>query len=342
MDTVDAAVDRLLEESAGQGCVELSRVERVVERLRLEEEATAAVYEASTEAGIEVDDDCGNGTETAHYRNRELAAATSDTLRLFLDEIGRYPLLSAEEEVELAQRIEAGDQQAKDRMITSNLRLVVFIAKRYQGHGLPLLDLIQEGVLGLVRAVEKFDWRRGFKFSTYATWWIRQAIQRGIQNRARTIRVPAYVLDRARALERAEERLAEELGRDPTAEEVASAAGLSVEDAEAAREATRRVSSLDEPVGEEEETALGELVAGSESFEDELHVGLEREELQRAVARLPEPHQTVVRLRYGIDGGEPVGITEAARRMRVRTQRVKELEQQALERLAAVRELQAA
>ncbi|HZD17746.1 MAG TPA: sigma-70 family RNA polymerase sigma factor, partial [Actinomycetota bacterium] len=194
--------------------------------------------------------------------NQELALATSDSMRLFLNEIGRYPLLTAEEEVELAKLVEDGDQDAKDRMIRSNLRLVVSIAKKYQGHGLSLLDLVQEGILGLIRAVEKFDWRKGFKFSTYATWWIRQAISRAIDNQSRTIRLPAHLAQRELKLSRTERELTEQLGREPTLEELAETAAVEIEDIHAVREAARAVTSLDRPVGTEGETELGDLVAG--------------------------------------------------------------------------------
>src|SRR5581483_10693708 len=183
--------------------------------------------------------------DETHYSNETVAAMTTDSLQLFLNEAGRYKLLTAAEEVALAKRIERGDQEAKNLMINSNLRLVVSIAKRYQGHGLSLLDLIQEGVIGLIRAVEKFDHRRGFKFSTYATWWIRQAVQRAVANKARTIRVPVDVFDRERKLARTERELAASLGREPTEEEVVAAAGLTEDELVRVREAARAVTSLD-------------------------------------------------------------------------------------------------
>ena len=336
-------VRALIEAGRKTGCLDLSRVESVIERHALDEDAATSLYEELDKAGIEVSDDCSSANaDTAGYRNAQLAGATADTLGLFLDEIGRYPLLTAEQEVDLAKRIEAGDKAAKDEMVTSNLRLVVFMAKRYQSQGLPLLDLIQEGILGLIRAVEKFDWRKGFKFSTYATWWIRQAIQRGIQNRARTIRVPEQVLDRARKIDQIEQKLVDKIGREPTEEEIAEATGLDVEQVRAARDATRTVLSLDEPVGEEGDSTFGDLVTRTESFEDELHLSLQESELRRAVKRLPELEQQVISLRYGIDGSPPIGVTEAARRLRMGPRRLKDLERSALQRLAQVRELVAA
>ena len=212
----------LIEHGEEQGCVNLSAFETLVESLDLDDQELAEVYEQIEERGIELSDDCSNaGAAEAHYSNTEVAAMTTDSLQLFLNEAGRWPLLTAAEEVELAKAIERGDAAAKERLINSNLRLVVSIAKRYQGHGLSLLDLIQEGIIGLIRAAEKFDWRRGFKFSTYATWWIRQAVQRGVANKSRTIRIPVHIVERERKIARAEHELSLQLGRPPTDPEVA-------------------------------------------------------------------------------------------------------------------------
>jgi len=189
----------MLDAGEEAGCLNLSEFSAVIQDLELEDEELESLYQELDERGISLSDDCGRATGAdATYVNGDLATATTDSLQLFLNEAGRYPLLTAAEEVELAKLIERGDVQAKNRMINSNLRLVVSIAKKYQGHGLSLLDLIQEGVIGLIRAVEKFDWRRGFKFSTYATWWIRQAVQRGVANKSRTIRIPVHIADRER------------------------------------------------------------------------------------------------------------------------------------------------
>src|SRR5688500_3154454 len=194
----------ILDAGEDAGCLNLSEFSAAVQDLELEEDELDALYAELEERGISLSDDCGRATSAnATYVNGDLASATTDSLQLFLNEAGRYPLLTAAEEVELAKKIELGDIEAKNRMINSNLRLVVSIAKKYQGHGLSLLDLIQEGVIGLIRAVEKFDWRRGYKFSTYATWWIRQAVQRGVANKAREIRIPVHIVDRER---RSEER----------------------------------------------------------------------------------------------------------------------------------------
>ena len=271
----------------------------------------------------------------------EFAGATTDALQLFLNEISRYPLLSAAQEVDLAKRIERGDPAAKERMIQSNLRLVVSIAKRYQGHELALLDLIQEGVIGLIRAVEKFDWRRGYKFSTYATWWITQAVQRGVGNKSRTIRVPIHVLDIERKLAKAEVALQAQLGRAPSDEEIAEAAKVSLEQVLEARHTARSVTSLDLEVGEEGGATLGDLLPGrSPEPVEEIHMSLRDSALRSAVEALPEPYRSVVGLRYGLDE-EPLSIEMTRRRLHISRDKVMAFEREALERLAVVRELQA-
>ncbi|MDE3191726.1 MAG: sigma-70 family RNA polymerase sigma factor, partial [Acidobacteriota bacterium] len=239
----------LLERGEEEGCLNLSAFEELVGALELDDDEVAAIYEELEARGIDLIDDCSvEDDEEAHYAPDEVAAMTTDSLQLFLNEAGRYPLLTAAEEVELAKKIERGDQQAKDRMINSNLRLVVSIAKRYQGHGLSLLDLIQEGIIGLIRAVEKFDWRRGYKFSTYATWWIRQAVQRGVANKSRTIRIPVHIVEREQKIARAERELTVQLERAPTDEEVAKKAGLAPKHVREVRHAARTVASLDKPI----------------------------------------------------------------------------------------------
>src|SRR5712691_5333686 len=188
------ALDKLIAHGDDEGCVCLSHLQEVVLELELDDEQVDALYKQIEERGLELTDDCcRENAPHSTYVNGDLAVATTDALQLFLNEAGRYKLLTASEEVELAKRIERGDKAAKELMINSNLRLVVSIAKKYQGHGISLLDLIQEGIIGLIRAVEKFDWRRGYKFSTYATWWIRQAVQRGVANKSRTIRIPVHI-----------------------------------------------------------------------------------------------------------------------------------------------------
>jgi RNA polymerase primary sigma factor len=276
------------------------------------------------------------------YTQAEVAEATSDSLQLFLRDISQRPLLTAAEEVELAKRIEKGDTAAKNRMIESNLRLVVSNAKRYRGLGLPFLDLIQEGIIGLIRAVEKFDHRRGFKFSTYATWWIRQAMQRALQQQSRTIRIPVHVgqeLSRVRAAER---RLAGELGRDPTPEEVAEHVGMSVQQLEDLRAAERIPVSLETRVGSDGDTELGALLPqeGPTPF-DELEVELAETSIRKALKRLDARGRQVIELRFGLDGNEPLPLREVAKRMGLSAEGVRKLERRALRTLAEERELQA-
>ena len=335
-------VNALIELGEREGCVELSDVARVAEALELDDEEVERLYEDIQSRGIELSDDCGRAeAPESTYVNGNLAESTTDALQLFLNEMGRYKLLTAEEEVELAKRIERGDQEAKNLMINSNLRLVVSIAKRYQGHGLSLLDLIQEGIIGLIRAVEKFDWRKGFKFSTYATWWIRQAVQRGVANKSRTIRIPVHIVERETKIARAERELTAKLERPPTEAEIANATKLPLKQVREVRQAARAVTSLDKPVGGEGDTSLGDLF-GDEApqVDEEVHVSLEQEALHRAVRSLPEREQQVVKLRYGLDGEEdPKSLEEIGRRLGLTRERVRQIEANALERLAVNREI---
>jgi RNA polymerase primary sigma factor len=339
----DERFTAFLEQGSERGCIELSALDDFAQALGLDEQEVEQLYEEIQARGIDVADDCGQETARPTYVNGDLVEATTDALQQFLNEAGRFPLLTAAEEVALAKRVERGDAQAKERMINANLRLVVSIAKRYQGHDLALLDLIQEGIIGLIRAVEKFDWRRGYKFSTYATWWIRQAVQRGIANKSRTIRIPVHVVERERKVARAERELLVRLERHPTDEEIAEAAGLPLGQVQEVRRAARAVTSLDMPVGTEGETAYGELLASAQpAVEEELEVSLREDAVQRALAKLPEREREVVKLRYGLDGdAEPLSLEEIARRLGLTRERVRQIESDALELLAMERELEA-
>ena len=335
-------VRAFLELHADHDCVHLSDLSRIVAEADLDEEEEQALHEELAARGVEIDDDCGHEAPETTIVNGDLTHSTTDALQLFLDEMGRYPLLTAEQEVELAKRVERGDKEAKDLMVNSNLRLVVSIAKKWQGHELTLLDLIQEGIIGLIRAAEKFDWRKGYKFSTYATWWIRQAVQRGVASKARTIRVPTHVVQREQKMSRVERELRQKLDRQPTDDEIAKAARLSPEHVRQVREAARAVTSLDRPVGEGNGASLGDLVAG-ESLrpEDELHLSLRESALRAALERLPERERSVLELRFGMDGdGEAHTLAETGRRLGLRAERVKEIETDALDRLAVARELE--
>jgi RNA polymerase primary sigma factor len=343
-ETQTTAVTAMLDLAEEAGSLCFADIAQTVTRLDLDDEAQGQIEDEARRRGIDLTDDCGRAEIPAtNYLNGEIATTTTDALSLFLQEVRRHPLLTADEEIELAKRIENGDEAAKERMITSNLALVVSIAKRYPTDGMTLLDLIQEGIFGLIRAAEKFDWRRGFKFSTYATYWIRQAIQRGMENKERTIRIPTNVLQRERKAARAEKELTSELGRKPTAEEVAERAELALRDVEALRDMARTVTSLDRPVGEGGEAAFGDLLpSDAPAPEEEVTVSLRESAVRHALASLPERERTVVELRYGLDGeAAPVGVQEISRRLGLRQNEVRTLERRALEHLSTVREIEA-
>ena len=321
----------------------LSEFSAAVQEAELEDEELETLYAEMEERGISLTDDCGREQAAATtYVNGDLATATTDSLQLFLNEAGRYTLLTAAEEVELAKLIERGDQAAKNRMTNSNLRLVVSIAKRYQGHGLSLLDLIQEGVIGLIRAVEKFDWRRGYKFSTYATWWIRQAVQRGVANKARTIRIPVHIVDREQKIGRAERELTAKLGRPPTDDEISQASKITLKQLHEVRAAARAVTSLDKPLGEDNDASIGDLVGvATNGVEEEVEVSLTESTLHRALEKLPPRERDVLTLRYGLGREEPRSLEEIGRRLGITRERVRQIEANALERLAVSREIEA-
>jgi RNA polymerase primary sigma factor len=271
----------------------------------------------------------------------QVLVGSADSLQLFLADIGRHKLLTAAEEVTLAKAIERGDVTAKRRMIESNLRLVVSIAKGYRGLGVPFLDLIQEGTLGLNRAVEKFDWRRGYKFSTYATWWIRQSVQRAVANHARTIRVPVHVVERQQKLGRAARRLEVELGREATKQELAEATGLPIQHVDEALGAAQASVSLNQTVGADDEGELGDLFADREAPDpfDEAEESLRKQGVRRALDALPERERRILELRFGFDG-EPWTLEAIGHELDLTRERVRQLESQALARLAALRDLQ--
>jgi RNA polymerase primary sigma factor len=341
---VDERLQALLEQGEELGCLNLSAVSDFLQEAELDDEQTTGFFEQLEEKGIALTDDCARPDAVGStYVNGDLAVATTDALQLFLNEAGRYRLLTASEEVELAKRIEGGDRRAKDLMINSNLRLVVSIAKKYQGHGISLLDLIQEGIIGLIRAVEKFDWRRGYKFSTYATWWIRQAVQRGVANKSRTIRIPVHIVEREQKISRAERALMTKLERDPTDEEIAETAKLSLKHIKEVRSAARAVTSLDKPIGAEGDASFGDLIAGEAAEpSEEVHVSLAENAVRSAVETLPEREREVVKLRYGMNGDpDPKSLEEIGREMGLTRERVRQIEARALQRLAERREVAA-
>ncbi len=344
-DPLQEAVDELSQRAQDRDarCIDLSEMSEVVQDLELSDDDGQVLHDELEQRGFEVRDDCGRErVENTRYINDEMAERTTDAMSLFLREVGRHPLLTREEEVELAKRIERGDLEAKEQLVNSNLRLVIANARKYQGLDLPLLDLIQEGILGLIRAAEKFDYRKGYKFSTYATFWIRESIQRAIANRARTIRIPVHIGQRERKIARVQRELQGRLGREPSDEEIASEAELSEREVREAREAARVVTSLDRPVGEEEDTSLGALIeSGERSPEEEVEISLRQDAVRSALDRLPAPEREVVRLRYGIDGDDPTPLREAGRRLGISSEEVRRLERRALAELATSRELEA-
>jgi RNA polymerase primary sigma factor len=340
----DTRIAALIAQGEESGCIDLSEVNEVVEALDLDEARVETLFEEIESRGYELSDDCGRDVpEQVSYANDELAAVTTDALQLFLSDVRRYPLLTAAQEVGLAKRIERGDTEAKQMMINSNLRLVVSIARKYQGHELALLDLIQEGILGLIRATEKFDWRRGYKFSTYATWWIRQAVERGIANGARMIRLPVYIVERERRIARSERALAAQLGRQPTEQEIAKRARLPVRQVREVKATARTVTSLDKPVGEEQDTPYGELLKSDESGPaEEVELSLREEALQQALADLPKDERQVLELRFGMTRDHHARtLEEVVERLGMSRNRVRKLEAEGLSRLAERREIAA-
>jgi RNA polymerase primary sigma factor len=332
-----AEVRELIERAAESGFVGRIDLNELIETQQLDVLETDFLYRELEQRGIEV-------VEAAPEPNPALEAVetTTDALQLFLREAGRHALLTAAQEVELSKRFERGDMSAKNEMIQANLRLVVSIAKSYRNQGLPFLDLIQEGTLGLIRAVEKFDWRRGYKFSTYATWWIRQAVARALADKGRTIRIPVHVVERLQKLNRAERTLWPQLGRQPTLEELAEEANIPVEQAYEVQAAAHASRSLDQPVGEDEDAVLGDFVPGEGPLpEDEVERALRGEALATALGALTDREKQVIVLRYGLGGADPMTLEQIGRTLDLTRERVRQLELHALHRLAEMHEMAA-
>jgi RNA polymerase primary sigma factor len=308
--------------------------------------AGAATFADDEPADAEVEDEQG----AVHARLEELkrpevdlsVEPSLDSLRLYLRSIGRVPLLTAEEEVALAKRIERGDVSAKQHMVEANLRLVVSIAKGYVGRGLTLLDLIQEGSLGLIRAVEKFDYRRGYKFSTYATWWIRQAVTRSLADKGRTIRIPVHMVERLNKLVHAERRLIQQLGREPSPGELAKELECSVREVRDVMRITQQPISLEKPVGEEDDSALADFVedVSSASPFEIASEALRRENVSRVLAALPRREREVIEMRYGIVGGRSRTLEEVGRAFNITRERVRQIENRTLKKLQTLPEAQ--
>ena len=335
-------VQHLLERGEAAGFLESTDISEVLDTLEMEASEVELVHRELEERNIEVVEVVKEPPRepTAPPRASEVLETTTDALQLFLREIGRHPLLTAADEVELSKRIERGDMEAKRRMIKCNLRLVVSIAKNYRNQGLPFLDLIQEGMFGLIRAVEKFEWQRGLKFSTYATWWIRQAVQRAVADKARTIRMPVHVVERMQKMHQAERRLWMQLAREPSLEEIAEEAGLPLQQAAEVRAAARTSTSLDQPIGEDEDAVFGDLVPGDGPLpEEEAERRLRNEALERALEALPARDRRVLELRYGLRGAEPHTLEQIGKRLGMTRERVRQIEVESLNRLASLREI---
>jgi len=324
----------LMESGRESGSLSTEEIALALSELELDASQVDEVYHALEELHIEVLD----GTEEPVREVEQAREVSTDSLQLFLKDIGKVDLLTAAQEVELAKRIERGEHQAKQEMVEANLRLVVSIAKRYRNQGLPFLDLIQEGTIGLVRAAEKFDHRRGFKFSTYATWWIRQAVARALADKARTIRMPVHIVEKLNKIVRSERKLRAELGREPTSAEIAREVELTPEEVEAIRRSSQAPVSLEKPVGDEEESEFGHFLTDeSEPLpEDAAEVQLRKATLLRVLGTLSLRERRVLELRYGLNGEHPCTLDEVGRTFNVTRERIRQIENQSLKKLRAL------
>ena len=329
----------LLEAAQASGTVNADEIALALDELDLDAAQIDDFYHALDELHIEV-----VATEAVEepILEEETREVSTDSLQLFLKDIGRVELLTAAQEVELAKRIERGDHLAKQEMVEANLRLVVSIAKKYRNQGLPFLDLIQEGTIGLVRAAEKFDYRKGFKFSTYATWWIRQAVARALADKARTIRMPVHVVEKLNKIVRSERKLRAELGREPLSREIGRDLDLSADEVEQIRRSAQTPVSLEKPVGDEEESEFGHFLTDeSEPLPDEAaEVALRKETLRAILGSLAPRERRVLELRYGLDGQHPRTLDEVGRTFNVTRERIRQIENQSLKKLRALADAQ--
>ncbi len=329
----------LLESGRAKGRLDADEVALALDELDLDAGQLDAFYDALDEEQIEVVVEQAE-SQPEELRSWESAEAeiSTDTLQLFLKDIGKVPLLTAAQEVELAKRIELGDHGAKQAMVEANLRLVVSIAKRYRNQGLPFLDLIQEGTIGLVRAAEKFDWRKGFKFSTYATWWIRQAVARAIADKGRTIRMPVHVVEKLNKIGRSERKLRAELAREPTPEEIAADLELPLEEVVQIKRSAQTPVSLEKPVGDDDDSEFGHFLTDeSEPLPDEAaEVTMRREALRAILGALSPRERQVLELRYGLDGRQPRTLDEVGKAFNVTRERIRQIEHQSLKKLRAL------
>jgi RNA polymerase primary sigma factor len=326
----------LLEAGRAAGRLTTDQIALTLDELDLEPGQADELYAAFDELQIEVVEAAVE--EEPPEPEDEPAEVSTDTLQLFLKDIGKVPLLTAAQEVELAKRIERGEHAAKQAMVEANLRLVVSIAKRYRNQGLPFLDLIQEGTIGLVRAAEKFDHRKGFKFSTYATWWIRQAVARALADKARTIRMPVHVVEKLNKIVRSERKLRAELGREPTTGEIADDLDLTLDEVEHIRRSAQTPVSLEKPVGDEEESEFGHFLTDETAPlpEEAAEVTMRKEALRAILGTLSQRERRVLELRYGLDGEQPKTLDEVGRTFNVTRERIRQIENQCLKKLRAL------
>lgn len=337
----------LISQGQDKGFLTLDDIADALREQDLTTEQIEEIYSRISDMGIDVvehDDDVDDAPEPEEEAKlvERPAAATDDSLRMYLRDIGRIHLLSAAEEVALAKRMERGDMEAKSRLVEANLRLVVSIAKRYLGRGLSFLDLIQEGNLGLIRAVEKFDYRRGYKFSTYATWWIRQAVTRAIADQARTIRIPVHMVEKLNHLVRAKRQLVQDLGREPTPEEIADVMDTPVEKIQHLIKISQSPISLEKPVGDEEEAELGDFLEdeGAPKPLDATMTEIKKDDLNKVLDSLPHRERKILELRYGLSGEHPRTLEQIGRRFGVTRERIRQIEANTLARLKELQETQ--
>ncbi len=328
----------LIEAGKTAGALRTEDIATALDELEFDTEQLDEFYNALDELQIEVVD--GEGPVAKVVIEEPWRELTTDSLQLFLKEIGRIDLLTPAQEVELAKRIERGDHRAKQQMVEANLRLVVSIAKRYRNQGLPFLDLIQEGTIGLVRAAEKFDYRKGFKFSTYATWWIRQAVARALADKGRTIRMPVHVVEKLNRIMRAERKLQAQNGRLPTSDELSRELDLPIDEIDQILRAAQTPVSLEKPVGDEEESEFGHFIPDSSTpLPDEAaELSMRRETLQRLLQCLSYRERRVLELRYGLGGEHPRTLDEVGNAFNVTRERIRQIENQSLKKLRAMAE----
>jgi len=333
LETDDAKA--LLDAGRSSGRLNADEIAVALDELDLEPSQIDDFYHALEELQIEVVTTEEEEEPAAAVEPREIS---TDSLQLFLKDIGKVDLLTAAQEVELAKRIERGDHSAKQEMVEANLRLVVSIAKKYRNQGLPFLDLIQEGTIGLVRAAEKFDYRKGFKFSTYATWWIRQAVARALADKARTIRMPVHVVEKLNKIVRSERKLRAELGREPTSAEIGKELELSIEEVEQIRRSAQTPVSLEKPVGDEDESEFGHFLTdeNQELPDEAAEITLRKETLGKILGTLSSRERSVLELRYGLDGQHPRTLDEVGRTFNVTRERIRQIENQSLKKLRAL------